>query len=90
MTSYAELNRQRKLARPLYLEVRALGLDLRANEDPQEPLGYRVEVRGLCSLSEAHAERMTRRMKELRPGLVRILMGKWDADLGAIREEGAD
>ena len=28
MTSYAELDRQRKLARPLYLELRTLGLDL--------------------------------------------------------------
>ena len=58
MTSYAELNRQRKLARPLYLELRALDLNLHAGEDPQEPLDYCVEVRYLCSLSRAHAERV--------------------------------
>jgi hypothetical protein len=40
MISYAELNRLRKLARPLYLELRVLGLDLRAVEDPEEPTGY--------------------------------------------------
>ena len=36
MSTYAELDRQLPLARPLYLELRALGLDLRAGEDPQE------------------------------------------------------
>ncbi len=81
MSTYAEMNRQRKLARPIFLELRALGLDLRAGEDPQELLGYYVEVRGLCSLSEAHAERVARRIEERKPGLVRILMmGEWDPD----------
>ncbi len=28
MTSYAEMDRLRKLARPLYLELRALGVDV--------------------------------------------------------------
>jgi hypothetical protein len=89
MTSYAELNRQRKLARPLYLELRALGLDLRAREDQGEPTGYRVEVRGLASLSPAHADRVRRGVEELKPGLTRLLMmGRWDPDYSAVREEG--
>jgi hypothetical protein len=49
VSTYAELDRQLPLARPLYLELRALGLDLRAGEDPQEPTGYYVEVRGLLA-----------------------------------------
>jgi hypothetical protein len=43
-----EVNRQRKLARPVYLELRALGLDLHAGDDPQEPLDYYVEVRAFA------------------------------------------
>jgi hypothetical protein len=91
MSTYADMARQRKLARPLYLELRALGLDLRAIEDHQgEPTGYRVEVRGLRSLSEAHADKVRSRVEELKPGLVRLLMmGKWDADLCAVREEAS-
>jgi hypothetical protein len=33
MTSYAEMARERKRVRPLYLELRALGLGLRAEQD---------------------------------------------------------
>jgi hypothetical protein len=89
VSTYAEMDRQRKLARPFYLELRALGLNLRAYEDHQEePSGYRIEVRDLASLSPAHADRVRQRVEELKPGLVRLLMmGKWDTDLCAVREE---
>lgn len=91
MTSYAEINRQRKLARPLYLELRSLGLDLRAHEDPEEPTGYRIEVVGLASVSPVvHADGVRRRVEELRPGLMRILiMGRGYEDLSAVREEAS-
>jgi hypothetical protein len=39
MTSYAEMARERKKARSLYLELRALGLELYAKEDPTMPQG---------------------------------------------------
>lgn len=90
MTSYAEITRQRKLARPLYLELRSLGLDIGAHEDPEEPTGYRIEVVGLASVSPVHADRVRRRVEELRPGLMRILiMGRGDEDLSAVREEAS-
>lgn len=88
MTIYSELNRRRKLARPFYLELRSLVLELRAHEAPEEPAGYRIEVRGLALLSPAHADRVRRRVEELEPGLMRILMmERWDEDLRAVREE---
>ncbi len=87
MTSYAELERQRKRARPLYLELRALGFELYAHEDPEEPTGYALEVRGI--LYEADKDRVMRHIEELEPSLLRILMmGEWDPDYRAIREEG--
>ena len=40
MTSYAEMARERKRARPLYLELRALGLGLHVKEEAADPTGY--------------------------------------------------
>jgi hypothetical protein len=39
MTSYAEMTRECKRARPLYLELRALGLGLRVKEEAADPTG---------------------------------------------------
>jgi hypothetical protein len=50
MPSYAEMARERKKARSLYLELRALELDLYAKEDPHDATGYRVRMAGLHSL----------------------------------------
>ena len=88
MISYAEMVRERKRARPLYLELRALGLEPCAKEDPHEVTGYRVRVAGLHSLSEAHAERIRRRVEESKPGLLRLLFSRWDPDLVAVQREG--
>ena len=60
MSRYAEMARERKKARPLYLELRALELGLYAKEDPYDATGYRVRVVGLHSLSKTHAERIRR------------------------------
>ena len=89
MTSYAEMTRERKRARPLYLELKALGLEPCAKEDPRDATGYRVRVAGLHSLSEAHAERIRRRVEASKPGLLRVLFGRWDPDILAIQQEGA-
>ncbi|MEW6635614.1 MAG: hypothetical protein AB1425_02245 [Actinomycetota bacterium] len=89
MSSYAEIARRRKRARALYLELRALGLDVRVEEDPGEPLSFRVVVGGLRSLSPAHADRVVRRVRGNEAGLARILLGgPWNPDLAAIRQEG--
>ena len=89
MTSYAEMARERKRARSLYLELRALGLELYAKEDSGDATGYRVRVAGLHSLPETHAERIRRRVEASKPGLLRVLFGRWDADILAIQQEGA-
>ena len=90
MSTYAEIDRLRKLARPLYLELRALGIELRAEEDLEDPMGYALLVEGLRSLSPSHADRIRRRVEENKVGLVRVVtLGKWDNDLGAVRGEGA-
>ena len=89
MPSYAEMARERKRARSLYLELRALELELYAKEDPHDATGYRVRIAGLHSLPETHAEQIKRRVEASKPGLLRILFGRWDPDVVAIQREGA-
>ena len=88
MTTYAEMARERKRARPFYLELRALGLEPCAKEDHRDATGYRVRVAGLHSLSETHAEWIRRRLEESKPGLLRLLLSRWDPDLLAVQKEG--
>ncbi len=88
MTSYAEMARERKKASSLYLELRALGLELYAKEDGLDATGYGVRVAGLHSLPETHAERIRRRVEASKLGLLRLLFGRWDPDVLAIRREG--
>ncbi len=88
MTSYAEMARERKKARSLYLQLRALGLELYAKEDNRDATGYRVRVAGLHSLPETHAERIRRRVEASKPGLLKVLFGRWDPDVLAIQREG--
>ncbi len=87
MTSYAEMDRLRKLSRPLYLELRARGIDVWVTERSDRPEGYEVHA-GMRSLSPRHADRLRRRMDEHTAGLVKVLWAKWDGDLEAIRKEG--
>lgn len=89
MSSYAEMAHRRKRARPLYLELKALGLEARLEDDPETAPGYRIVVAGMCSLSEAHADRIKRRVLDNEAGLVGVLLGKWDPDLEAVRREGS-
>jgi hypothetical protein len=88
MTSYAEMARERKTARSLYLELRALGLELYAKEDSRDATGYRVRVAGLHSLPETHADRIKRQVEARKPGLLKILFSRWHPDVLAIRREG--
>ena len=88
MTSYAEIARERKRARPLYLELRALGLEPCAKEDPRDVTGYRVRVAGLHSLSDTDAERIRQQVEESKPGILRLLFSRWDPDLVAVQREG--
>ena len=90
MTSYAEMARERKRARPLCLGLRALGLGLRVREEAADPTGYEVAIIGACSLSQAHADQLRRRVEESKTGLLRVLWARWGSDLEAIRYEGAE
>ncbi len=88
MSSYAEMAQERKKARSLYLELRALRLDLQAKEDTRDATGYRLRVAGLHSLPKTHAERIRWRVETSKPGLLRVLFGRWDPDALAIQQEG--
>ena len=89
MSTYSDMARERRHARSLYLELRALGLDVRVEEVPEELLCYRVIVGGLRSLSPAHADRIVRCVRGNQAGLVQVLLCRWDPDLHAIRQEGS-
>ena len=79
---------EHKRARSLYLELAALGLELRICEDLDGPAGYNVAVKGLQSLSQRHADRIKRRVEAGRAGLLEVLRNRWDPDLVAIQREG--
>ena len=88
MSTYSDMARERRRARSLYLELRALGLDVRV-EDTEEPLCYRVVVGGLRSLSPAHADRVVRCVRGNEYGLAQVILCRWDPDLHAVRREGS-
>jgi hypothetical protein len=88
VSTYAEMDRLRKKERPLYLEVRAIDLEVRADEDAEDPTGYVVVIGGLRSIAPTHADRLRRRIEEAKPGLLKVLWATWDEDLEAIRGEG--
>ncbi|HZB81901.1 MAG TPA: hypothetical protein VE288_03525 [Rubrobacteraceae bacterium] len=90
MTSYAEMAHERKRARPLYLELRALGLGLRVKEEAADPTGYELVMTGAGYLSQARADQLRRRVEESKTGLLRVLRARWDPDLEAIRYTGAE
>jgi hypothetical protein len=83
------MNGHRDTARALYLELRALGLKLRVEDDPDGgPLDYRIALNGLCSLSEARACQVVRNVRRNEEGLVLVLLDRRDPDLDAVRREG--
>lgn len=90
MSSYREMARSgaSKQARALYLELRALGLEVRAEDDASGLANYRIVVGGLSSLSPVHADRLMHRVEANEIGLARVLLERWNPDLHAIRTEG--
>ena len=51
---------------------------------PEDPVGYVVGVEG-----PACSERLWERIKSNKPGLLKILLNRWDPDLEAIQRGGA-
>ena len=77
------------IARSLYLELRALGLEVWVEDDPDGgALDYCIEVSDLHELSGARAREVRRRIERNEEGLVRVILDHRDPDLHAIRAEG--
>ncbi len=76
-------------ARPLYLELRALDLDLWVEEDTGDPTGYRIVAEVPVSLPRLHLEGLMLRVRDNKVGLIEMLLCPYDADLHAIRREGS-
>lgn len=89
MSRYIEMDRRRKRARSLYLELRALGLEICVEGDGDCPTGYRIVVGGFKSLSPVHADAIKHRVMENEAGLAKILLSRYDPDLHAVRREGS-
>ena len=85
------MNRGAYVARSLYLELRALRLEVWVEADPRGAggvLDYGIAVDGLNSLSIAQVSSVTRRILDNENDLVRLLANGRDPDLRAIRKEG--
>ncbi len=83
MSGYADVDRA------LYLELRAEGLEVRVEDNPDGgPLDFRITIGGLRSRSESYARSMMQRVLENEEGLVQLVLNLHDPDLDAIRREG--
>ncbi len=85
------MNRGADVARSLYLELRALRLEVRVEADTRGAggvLDYGIAVDVFHSLSVAEVSSVTRRILDNENDLVRLLANERDPDLRAIRKEG--
>ena len=78
-----------KRARPLYLELRALDLDLWVEEDTRDPTGYRIVAEVPVSVPRLRLGSLMPRVRDNKVGLIEVLLCRYDADLHAIRKEGS-
>ena len=78
-----------KRARQLYLELRALDLDLWVEEDAGDPTGYRIVAEVPMSVPRLRLESLMPRVRDNKVGLIEVLLCRYDADLYAIRREGS-
>ena len=84
-----DIAHERKTARSLYLELRALGLDVWAEDNAEDPTGHTLFVEGPDSLPRARIQDLIQRARDNKAGLVEVLLCGSDPDLHAIRTEGA-
>lgn len=77
-------------ARPLYIELRALGLTVQVEEAPDlGPLDYGLVIDGLSALPDGKSRRLRKRIKDNEQALVQIVLDRRDPDLHAIRSEAS-
>ena len=76
-------------ARPLYIELRALGVTVQveANSD-LGPLDYGLVIDGLSALPDGRSRRLRERIMDNEEALVKIVLDRRDPELHAIRSEG--
>ena len=75
-------------ARALYLELRAEGLEVRVEDNPDGgTLDYGIAIGELHNLPELHARSLSQRVLKNEDELVQIILDRWDPDLEAIRRE---
>lgn len=83
------MNANTDTVRALYLELRALGLKVRVEDDPDGGvLDYRLALDGLPAIPKARARHVVRRVLDNQDELVRLVLDSRDPDLHAIRGEG--
>jgi hypothetical protein len=76
-------------ARPLYLELRALGIKVHVEDNPDlGPLDYGLVIDGLSAQLECRIGHLRKRILDSEEALVKIVLDRRDPDLHAIRSEG--
>jgi hypothetical protein len=77
-------------ARPLYIELRALGVTVHVQENPDlGPLDYGLVIDGLSTLPDGRSRRLRERILDNEEALVKIVLDRHDPDLRAIRSEAS-
>jgi hypothetical protein len=77
-------------ARPLYIELRSLGLEVRVEDNPDlGPLDYGLVIDGLSALPDGRSRHLKKRIMGNEEALVRIVLDRRDPDLHAIRAEAS-
>jgi hypothetical protein len=77
-------------ARPLYIELRALGLEVRVQDNPDiGPLDYGLVIDGLSAVPDGRTRRLRKRIMDNEEALVKIVLDRRDPDLHAIRSEAS-
>jgi hypothetical protein len=77
-------------ARPLYIDLRALGLTVHLQDNPDlGPLDYGLVIDGLSALPDDRSRRLRKLITDNQEALVRIVLDRRDPDLYAIRSEAS-
>ena len=77
-------------ARPLYIELRALGIAVQVKDNPDlGPLDYGLVIDGLSALPDGRSRRLRERILDNEEALVRIVLDRRDPDLHAVRSEAS-